>query len=274
MDPSAPEGTGEMSAPRVLVLRAPGTNCDEETAFAFDQAGGQSDRIHIQRIVEEPKLLDAYQIACFPGGFSFGDDIAAGRIYSTIIKAKLADAFFKFRDRGGLILGICNGFQVLLQTGLLVVAEPSTDQIPATLAFNSQGRFEDRWVYLRLTAGKCAFVDKNEIITLPIAHAEGRFLVARPELLDEWTRAGRIVARYVDEDGRPGPFPINPNGAAGDVAGICDETGQVFALMPHPERHMFAHQHPRWTRRKVQPAEGDGMRIFRNAVRYFGKVRA
>ncbi len=195
-----------MSAPRVLVLRAPGTNCDEETAFAFDQAGGQSDRIHIQRIVEEPKLLDAYQIACFPGGFSFGDDIAAGRIYSTIIKAKLADAFFKFRDRGGLILGICNGFQVLLQTGLLVVAEPSTDQIPATLAFNSQGRFEDRWVYLRLTAGKCAFVDKNEIITLPIAHAEGGFwLLGRSCSMNGPARAGSSLAMSMRMVARPVP---------------------------------------------------------------------
>ncbi|MBY0587946.1 phosphoribosylformylglycinamidine synthase I [bacterium] len=260
-----------MSKPRVLVLRAPGTNCDEETAFAFDQAGGKTDRLHFRRLVEDPSLLDDFQIVCFPGGFSFGDDIAAGRIYSTIIKTKLADAFFSFRDRGGLILGICNGFQILLQTGLLV--EPnSTGKIPATLAFNQQGRFEARWVHLKMTAGRCAFVAKNEIITLPIAHAEGRFLVSDPNMIGSLDADHRIVARYVDENGEPGPFPINPNGALGDVAGVCDESGQVFALMPHPERHISPFQHPRWTRRRTQPPEGDGLRLFRTAVGHFGKV--
>jgi phosphoribosylformylglycinamidine synthase len=260
-----------MPKPRVLVLRAPGTNCDEETAFAFDQAGGASERIHFRRLVEQPALLNQYQIVCFPGGFSFGDDIAAGRIYATIIKTQLADVFFGFRDRGGLILGICNGFQVLLQTGLLV--EPnSTGTIPATLAFNHQGRFEARWVHLQMNSSKCLFIEKDEIITLPIAHAEGRFLVSEPTLIDRWMAEGRVAARYVDANGNPGPFPINPNGALADIAGICDATGQVFALMPHPERHISPYQHPRWTRRDSQPSEGDGLRLFRGAVRHFGKV--
>lgn len=258
-----------MATVRVLVLRSPGTNCDEETAFAFRLAGAQTERIHVQRIIEEPDILSGFQIACFPGGFSFGDDLGAGRILATLVRTKLADAFQKFRDQGRLILGICNGFQVLLQTGLLVEPEAETGLIPATLAFNQQGRFETRWVHLAMTPGKCAFVRDSEIITLPIAHAEGRFSVSRPELLEEWGKENRIVARYVAADGQPGDFPINPNGAMGDVAGITDRTGRVMALMPHPERHVTPYQHPRWTRRIEQPAEGDGFRIFRNAVACF-----
>lgn len=263
------DGTRLMANVRVLVLRAPGTNCDEETAYAFELAGAKPERMHIHRILEAPEILVDFQIFCVPGGFSYGDDIAAGRILATLLKTSLRDQLFAFRDRGGLILGICNGFQVLLQTGLLVDIDPASGHIPATLAFNRQGRFEDRWVHLAMTSGRCVFVKSNEVLTMPIAHAEGQFIVERPELLEEWSKANRIVARYVDSEGRPGPFPINPNGAMGDVAGICDSTGRVFALMPHPERHMFPHQHPRWTRRSEQPPEGDGLRIFRNAVRHF-----
>ncbi|MBX9654163.1 phosphoribosylformylglycinamidine synthase I [bacterium] len=258
-----------MANVRVLVLRAPGSNCDNETAHAFELAGASAERIHIQRVVENPSLLDEFQILCFPGGFSFGDDIAAGRIYATLLQTKLGDAFRQFRDHDRLILGICNGFQVLLKTGLLVEPDPSTGQIPATLAFNRQGRFEDRWVHIELSPGRCAFVQEREVITMPVAHAEGRFMVSRAELLKKWQGENRLVARYVDADGNAGDFPINPNGAMGDVAGISDSTGRVFALMPHPERHVSPYQHPRWTRRKAQPVEGDGLRLFRNAVNYF-----
>lgn len=258
-----------MASVRVLVLRSPGTNCDEETAFAFRLAGAETEKIHVQRLVEDPGLLNRFQIACFPGGFSYGDDIAAGRILATLVQTKLADAFATFRDAGKLILGICNGFQVLLRTGLLVAPDPQTGLVPATLAFNRQGRFEDRWVHLSLTPGVTPFVRAAGIITLPIAHAEGRFMVAQEELIDDWIRGGRIPFRYVSETGEPGGFPINPNGAMGDIAGICDETGRVMALMPHPERHVSPYQHPRWTRRTEQPAEGDGLQIFRNAVGFF-----
>ena len=258
-----------MAKVRVLVLRAPGTNCDEETVHAFGLAGAESERIHILRIVENPSILDDFQILVFPGGFSFGDDIAAGRIYATLLRTKLGDAFRKFRDHDKLILGICNGFQVLLQTELLVEPDQDSGQIPATLAFNRQGRFEDRWVHIELTPGRCAFVREKEVLTMPIAHAEGRFMVSRPELLTSWKAENRLVARYVDAEGQPGEFPVNPNGAMADVAGISDVTGRVFALMPHPERHVTPYQHPRWTRRKTQPKEGDGLRLFRNAVGYF-----
>lgn len=258
-----------MTAPRILILRAPGTNCDHETAHAFTLGGGRPERVHVNRLVESPRALDDFQILCLPGGFSFGDDLAAGRIFASLLRNQLGDALREFRDKDRLILGICNGFQVLMQTDLLLEPDPETGRRHATLAANQHGRFEDRWVHLRMTPGVCAFVRKDEVITLPIAHGEGNFLVESPSQLDVWEAEGRLAARYVDERGQPGGFPINPNGSMGNVAGLCDRTGRVFALMPHPERHVYPHQHPRWTRRPSQPAEGDGLSIFRHAVDYF-----
>jgi phosphoribosylformylglycinamidine synthase len=260
-----------MAEVRVLVLRSPGTNCDGETEFAFKLAGAQVERIHINRILEAPSILDRFQVLCVPGGFSYGDDLAAGRILGTLLSLKLGDSLREFRDEGKLILGICNGFQVLLKTGLLVEPEPKTGKPRATLAFNRQGRFEDRWVHLKMTPGQCAFVREDEILTMPIAHAEGNFIVSDPKILDEMSKTGRINATYVDANGNPGGFPINPNGAMGDVAGISDSTGRIFALMPHPERHVLFMHHPRWTRKAHfgEGPPGDGLRIFQNAITYF-----
>lgn len=260
-----------MATVRVLILRAPGTNCDAETGYAFQLAGASSEVFHFNRLLEAPSLLDEFQILCIPGGFSFGDDIAAGKIFASQLKLKLGDALKKFRDQDRLMLGICNGFQVLLKTGLLV--EDDADGRPqATLAFNNNGRYEARWVNVQTQAGCCAFIKENEVLTLPIAHAEGRFVANDDQVLDNLAAENRLCIRYVDEAGNPcgGVFPGNPNGAQRDVAGVCDATGRVFALMPHPERHVLPHHHPRWTRRTEQPAEGDGLRIFRNAVDYFG----
>ncbi|MFO0945810.1 MAG: phosphoribosylformylglycinamidine synthase I [Planctomycetota bacterium] len=261
-----------MSQVRVLVLRSPGTNCDEETAFAFEMAGAQTERIHVNRVLETPAILDRFQILCVPGGFSYGDDLAAGRILGSLLRFKLGDSLASFRDSGRLILGICNGFQVLMKTGLLIENDPATGHPQATLAFNRQGRYEDRWVHIRMNPGKCAFVRRDEVLTMPIAHAEGNFIVSDPSFLATLKGAGRVNATYVDQDGKPGPFPINPNGSMGDVAGVCDATGRVFAMMPHPERHLLAIQHPRWTRRADKPKAsdpGDGLAIFRNGVDYF-----
>lgn len=251
---------------RALVLRSPGTNCDAETEHAFRLAGAFAERIHVQRVLEAPAMLEQFQIVCFPGGFSYGDDLGAGKLLAHVVQQHLRLALEGFRDRGGIILGICNGFQVLLKTGLLIEPDPATRLPRATLAFNRHGRFEDRWVYLQLTPGRCAFLQGEERIELPIAHAEGNFTAADPVLLDELTAQGRVFARYVDAAGQPGDYPINPNGSQGAIAGICDWTGRVAALMPHPERHVEAYQHPRWTRRRAQPAEGDGLRFFRCAV--------
>lgn len=260
-----------MARPRVMVLRAPGTNCDEETCHAFRVVGAHPENVHLGALVEAPESLERFQILCIPGGFSYGDDLGAGRIFASKLTHRLGDLLQRFRDCERLIMGICNGFQVLLQTGLLIEPDPATGDRRATLAANAHGRFEDRWIHLELTAGPCAFVRQDERIELPIAHGEGNFIVSDSALIDELAAANRLTCRYVDEHGNPGGFPINPNGSMGDVAGLCDATGRVFALMPHPERHLVPHHHPRWTRRETQPPEGDGLRFFANAVGYFSR---
>lgn len=262
-----------MAKVQVLVLRSPGTNCDEETGFAFELAGAEVERIHVNRLLEHPGLLDRFQILALPGGFSYGDDLGAGRILGNLLATSLREALERFRDADKLILGICNGFQVLLKTGLLIEPDPRSGAPRATLAFNRQARFEDRWVHLRLVPGKSPFVRSEKIVTMPIAHAEGNFIAAEPAMIAELQAAGRINALYVDERGSPGEFPINPNGSMGDVAGVSDATGRIFALMPHPERHVLRIQHPRWTRAWPPPEPSqtaDGLELFRNAVGYFG----
>ena len=263
-----------MAQPRVLILRAPGTNCDEETAHAFALAGGVAERWHVNRVLESPQRLGEFQVLCIPGGFSYGDDIAAGRILGNQIQHHLADALESFRESGKLILGICNGFQVLLKTKLL--AAPDDRGPSATLTLNDSGRFEARWVRLGVEPGKCVFLQGIQAMELPVAHAEGKFVTRDAEVFSAMEAAGQLVLRY-----RPGartprlaraepdvPYPANPNGAMGDVAGICDTTGRVLGLMPHPERFVDPTQHPRWTREPRREA-GDGLRLFQNAVRYF-----
>lgn len=255
-----------MVAARVLILRAPGANCDGETHFAFEQAGGQAERVHINRLREQPSLLQRYQILVVPGGFTYGDDVAAGKILAVQLGHFLGDALRKFRDQEKLILGVCNGFQVLLKAGLLM---PPDEEGPiATLANNASGQFTDRWIYLTATPGKCPFLRGYEQLHLPIAHGEGNFICRAPWMLKGLEESGQVVLRYCDEAGKPGPFPVNPNGSQSDVAGLCDATGRVLGLMPHPERHVLPTQHPRWTRKGLAD-EGDGLRLFRNAVEFF-----
>ena len=254
-------------SPRVIVLRAPGSNCDEEAAFAFNIAGGRAQLVHINRLLENPRLIDAYQILCIPGGFSYGDDISAGRIFANQMRHHLRDALHEFKAAGKLIIGICNGFQILIKSGVLL--PDRADEPIATLTLNASGKFEDRWVNLRVVSPKCVFLQGIEEMYLPVAHAEGRFVSRDATTLEKLDAAGQLVLRYA----LPGsaefsvPYPANPNGAQANVAGVCDETGRVFGLMPHPERHIDPTQHPRWTREKRD--RGDGLAVFENAVRYF-----
>lgn len=256
-----------MPKPRVLILRAPGANCDEETQFAFERAGAaQVERLHINRLREKPALLEQYQILVVPGGFAYGDDVAAGKILANQLSVFLAEELLRFRDREKLILGICNGFQALLKAGLII--PPDDDGPLATLAHNTSGKFEDRWIYLKARPGKCPFLKGYDLFQLPVAHGEGNFLCRAGWILKGLDQAGQIVLRYVDAAGAPGVYPVNPNGAQDDVAGICDPTGRVLGLMPHPERHVLPTQHPQWTRKGLAD-EGDGLRLFRNAVEFF-----
>ncbi len=269
-----------MASPRVMVLRAPGTNCDHETAHAFARCGAVAERLHLFRLLESPALLEHSQILCIPGGFSYGDDVGAGAIFGTQMRTRLADGLRAFVEAGKLVLGICNGFQVLMRSGLLprgVSGEAAGDatEPDATLTWNAGGRYTDRWVHTRVPDTKCVFLRGLSRLDLPVAHAEGRIVPKSPETVAAWTAAGQVALRYADpETGESSdetlPSPVNPNGSFANIAGLCDPTGRVFGLMPHPERHMDATQHPRWTRRDKDPdSEGDGLAIFRNGVRYF-----
>lgn len=253
-----------MTRPRVLVLRAPGTNCDAETRHAFQMAGADARALHINRLFESPSTFSDAQILCIPGGFSYGDDLAAGRIFGQALKERLGEQLVRFRDQGGLILGICNGFQVLMKSGLLDKLDGRRPV--ATLAWNDSGRFVDRWVHLRVASSLCVFLDGIDRLYLPVAHAEGSFQAADASTFDELDQSGRLVLRYAPPaEGKPAD---NPNGSTGDVAGMCDPTGRVFGLMPHPERYLTPVQHPCWTR-EIPTEPTEGLRIFQNAVRHF-----
>jgi phosphoribosylformylglycinamidine synthase subunit PurQ / glutaminase len=264
--------------PRVLILRAPGINCDAETAFAFERAGGKADVLHVERLLESPKVVADYQILCIPGGFSYGDDISSGRILGMQFQHHLADAMQEFKAAGKLILGICNGFQVLVKSGLLIEDDPQHGP-PVTLAWNTSGKYEDRWVNVAIDGTKSVFLAGIERMYLPIAHGEGQFVARTPEVLKSLAEQQQLALRYAPlgktADGAKKPnidaplaYPENPNGAQANVAGMCDATGRVFGLMPHPERHIERTQHPRWTRGEGADP-GDGLRIFVNAIAYY-----
>lgn len=255
-----------MAQPKVLVLRAPGANCDMEAMFAFERAGAHAERLHINRLRDQPSLLQNYQILVIPGGFTFGDDVAAGKILANQLSVFLSEQLRIFRDRENLILGICNGFQAILKAGLIM--PPDEDGTVATLAHNASGKFDDRWVHLQVSPGKCPFLTNCSRLYLPVAHGEGNFTCRASWILRGLEQSGQLVLRYVDSTGRPGGYPVNPNGSQGDVAGVCDATGRVLGLMPHPERHVLPTQHPHWTRHGLAN-EGEGLQIFKNAVNYF-----
>jgi len=264
--------------PKTIVLRTAGTNCDVETSFAFESVGSKVDRVHINRLIDEDKKLMDYEILAIPGGFSYGDDIASGKILANEIMTKMYDTLKMFIESGRIIIGICNGFQVLIKAGILPQAGKGTyGDIQATLSLNDSARFEDRWVYLKTPAGdkdrqKCVWTsDLDGIIYLPVAHAEGKFIPKDRRILEKLRSNDQIVFRYCDASGESGVYPSNPNGSIDDIAGICDESGRVFGLMPHPERHIQFTQHPFWTRLSKR-GEGDGLKIFRNGVEFVKRM--
>lgn len=267
-----------MPTPRVCVLRAPGTNCDRETAFAFEKAGGAAERLHLFRLMENPDSLRDFEILCLPGGFSYGDDIGAGVVFASQLRTRLAAAIAEFLQRDTLVLGICNGFQVLLKAGLLPGGADSfrvaSDAEPdATLTWNSSGRYTDQWVTLRNCSSTNVFLKDVNLLECPIAHAEGRIVVRDELVLSEWEKQGQIALRYTTASGELSPKklippPANPNGSIWNIAGLGDPTGRVLGLMPHPERYLFATQHPQWTRKQLS-GDGAGLKIFENAIGYF-----
>lgn len=259
----------EMSKAKALVLRAAGINCDFETEHAFELAGAEADRMHVNRLIEKPSLLGEYQILVFPGGFSYGDDVSAGKILANQIAHHLAGPVREFIEKGRLVLGICNGFQIIVKAGILPGGELSSvggGHPNVTITNNDSGKYEDRWVYLEPGDSKCVFVEPGRRIYLPVAHGEGK-VVTKDAAVLEALKVKHVAYRYVDKDGKRGGFPVNPNGAMDDIAGLTDTTGRVLGLMPHPERFVRRTQHPQWTRLDDK-LEADGVTIFRNAVRF------
>jgi phosphoribosylformylglycinamidine synthase len=275
-----------MVQPRVCVLRAPGTNCDIETAHAFEMAGAAAQRLHLFRLLETPQRLSEFQILCIPGGFSYGDDLGAGVIFSRQLRGQLNDAIRDFLRSDRLVLGICNGFQTILKAGLLTrtgidTPAPSPLESRLTLTWNRNGRYTDRWVRLKVTSNNSVFLRNMDEFDVPIAHAEGRIAVQNPAVLDELRHNNQVALCYwspraaalAATSGDPTridllPEPENPNGSLANIAGLADTTGRVLGLMPHPERFLFATQHPQWTRLGLR-GEGQGIQIFRNAVTWF-----
>ncbi|MCK6457143.1 MAG: phosphoribosylformylglycinamidine synthase I [Phycisphaerae bacterium] len=255
-----------MATPRVLILRAAGINCDEETEHAWRLAGAEPERIHINRILERPRRLLDYQVVTLPGGFSYGDDIASGKILATQLRLHLMTVLEEFVGRDGLLIGICNGFQVLVKAGLL----PGAGLPRATVTYNDSGHFEARWVTMRAESSSCVMVEAGEVLSMPVAHGEGKVIVERRadgDALAILKTAGCVALRYINPSGGPAGYPFNPNGSEGDIAGLCDRSGRVFGLMPHPER--FHDRLQRAGADRDLNADNDGLRIFRRAVRYF-----
>ncbi|MCO5168475.1 MAG: phosphoribosylformylglycinamidine synthase subunit PurQ [Planctomycetes bacterium] len=263
--------------PRAVVLRAAGSNCDLETAAALDLAGAEVHRVHINRLLGAAgDPLDGVDLLAIPGGFTYGDDLGAGRILGLKLERHLADAVRRLVDRGGLVVGVCNGFQALVRAGLL-----PGGGVAATLAPNASGRFEARWVRLRIETDRSPWLRKGDVWDVPSAHGEGRLVLADEGALAALEARGQVAARYLEpSDGAPGVegttgtsparYPANPSGSTGDVAGLVDETGRILGLMPHPERNIEPWHRPGWTRRRGQGASGPsvGRRPFEDALAY------
>jgi len=254
---------------QALVLTGFGINCDAETENALARAGAKTQRVHLNDLIARPDMLDSRHILAIPGGFSFGDDVASGKILANRLRYKLGAPIKRFIADGKLAIGICNGFQVMVKMGILPLFDGEFVQ-ETTLTNNDSGRFENRWVCLATDAAtKCVWLRGIDRLELPVRHGEGKFIPRDDAVLERLRANGMVALRYCTADGAParGVFPANPNGAIDDIAGICDPSGRIFGLMPHPEAYVERTHHPRWTR-EVLPEEGAGLQVFRNAVEY------
>jgi len=250
--------------PTALIIRTAGTNCDRELAHAFKLAGSETRTLHLSQLIEKPDLIANFDLIGFPGGFSYGDDIAAGRILANRIRHQLRQPLQEAAARGVPMIGICNGFQVMVKMGLL--PDPNLGKQTATLADNTAGRFIDKWTPIVAEPdSRCIWTKNLTTFDLPIAHGEGRFVPANEDILNQLKTNHQIALRYTPE--------ANPNGSTDDIAGICDPAGNVLGLMPHPERFTDPTHHPTWTR---QPQDfltqtTPGLQFFKNAVEYVQK---
>lgn len=259
---------------RALVITGFGLNCEAETSQAFQMAGAVPAQVHLNDLLDGQRSLDEFHILAFVGGFSFGDHIASGRVLANRLKHRLAEPIQRFIADGKLIIGICNGFQTLAKLGILPGLDGDYRRQSVTLMDNDCGTFRDAWVRLRAEAGNpCVFTRGIERLYVPVRHGEGKFATLDEGVLRRLEAECLIVFRYADPaTGEPTQeFPHNPNGSVAAVAAMCDPTGRIFGIMPHPEAHLFPHNHPQWVRQRIEgalPAEGEGVAVFRNAVQF------
>ncbi|MDD1747786.1 MAG: phosphoribosylformylglycinamidine synthase subunit PurQ [Methanomassiliicoccales archaeon] len=270
---------------RVCVLRIEGTNCEEETSLAFMKVGASPEKVHLKQLIhscpeEMRRDLDSYDILALPGGFSAGDYVRAGAIFAARIRSALSKEVEEFVKSGKPVIGICNGFQILVELGMLPAFGPTMNREPqAALYVNDSARFECIPTLLKHeNAGNCIFtrnLPKGKVVMFPCAHMEGKLMFRMEEeagRLAKLEEDGQVVFRYVDPEGRYGGYPWSPNGSISSIAGLCNPAGNVMGLMPHPERVFHRFTHPDWTRMNVDPAgDGDGRTIFQSAVEYASK---
>ena len=263
-----------MSRVRACVATGFGVNADEELALAFEMAGAQAVRTHVRDLAENPGQLDGFQILAFPGGFSFGDHLGSGKVFATLFRGSLGAALEKLVSRGGLVIGVCNGFQALVKMGFLPDLRGAHCQ-EVSLIHNDSGRFEDRWVRVGFEKScPCLWTRGLSEMDLPVRHGEGKLVVLSPQVLTEIESRGLVALRYIGRDAAGTvEYPDDPNGSVNHVAGLCDPTGRVFGLMPHPEAFLYSENHPEWTRLPLAPhaprgrrPEGQGLAVFRNGV--------
>jgi phosphoribosylformylglycinamidine synthase I len=259
---------------KVCVVRVGGTNCDAETQRAFLELGVQAEILHINDLIKRENLLD-YQVLVFPGGFSFGDYVRSGVIFARYLSAKLGKEIETFIDEGRPILGICNGFQILVEYGLLPGFDGVSAYPEATLTTNEPAGFKCKWIHLKQeNKGKCIFTNKipeGKVLNMPIAHGEGRLLFPKNkerEMIAKLIDNDMVVFRYCDKNGNVanGEYSANPNGSTFDIAGMCNKEGNIFGLMPHPERAMYWWQQPNWTRKQQMLQYGDGKLVFQSII--------
>jgi phosphoribosylformylglycinamidine synthase len=253
---------------KALVLSGYGINCEAESKHVIEKVGGAADIIHINKLIEQPNLMEDYNLLFVPGGFSFGDDLGSGKVFSNKFKFRLSDNVVDFIKAEKLVIGICNGFQVLVKMGLL--PEPDLEQ-KVTITANDSGHFEDRWVALKANEkSPCIFTKDVNLMLLPVRHGEGKFIAQDEATLKQIEEDNQIVFQYVDEKGSLAGYPYNPNGSQLNIAGICDKSGRIFGMMPHPEAFNIIQNCPYWTTGLIKEAQG--MRIFENAKKYIEKL--
>ncbi len=254
-----------MKQVKVCILQSDGTNCDNELFYAFKKFGGNPKFVHVNELRNGSKSLRDFQVLALPGGFSYGDDIASGKILAVELMSFLKGEIAKFRDKGGIIIGICNGFQTLIRTGLLPFGKMGV--MDATLATNDSGHFECRWIKLKLEKSKCVFLKEGSNIGwFSVNHGEGKFF-SSPDIIKKVEDKNLVTFRYVNEKGNSTQeYPQNPNGSLNAIAGVVDPTGRIFGMMPHPEKFVDITQYPNWRREKI--TKPNGAFIFEEMVNY------